>query len=125
MIAGFKKFIIQGNAVDLAVGVVIGAAFGAVIKSITDGIITPIVQIVMPDSAKDLSTAHFTINGSTFMWGNVVNTLITFVFTALAVYFLVVVPINALKERRARGGEDEEPTNEERIVELLERIAAK
>ena len=122
MLAGFKKFIIQGNVVDLAVGIVIGAAFGAVVKQFTDSFIGPLIKVL---TGGGLKGGTFTINDVVFDYVAFINAVITFVVTAAAIYFLVVVPMNALKERRAQGEEPAEPTNEEQIIALLKEIAAK
>lgn len=123
MIAGFKKFILQGNVVDLAVGVVIGAAFGSVVGQFTASFIDPLLKLI---GGGGLDGGTFTINEVVFDYMAFFNAIITFLLTAAAVYFVVVVPMNALKERRNRGQEAEaEPTNEERMVALLEQIARK
>jgi len=124
MIAGFKKFILQGNVVDLAVGVTIGAAFGAVVKQFTDSFINPLIKVVAGGGA---SGGTFTIRRQVFDYSAFINAIITFAFTAAAIYFVVVVPMNAIKDRRAKQGEpaDVEPSNEERMVQLLEQIAQK
>ncbi len=123
MLKGFKEFLVRGNAVDLAVGVVIGAAFGTVINTIVEGLIDPIVGAVLPGSADNLVGESFSIGGAEILWGSIASALITFVATAFAIYFFVVVPMNAWASRR-KGDTEEEPTNEERIVALLEEIAA-
>lgn len=124
MIAGFKKFIMQGNVVDLAVGVTIGAAFGAVIKQFTDSFINPLIKAI---SGGGVGGGTFTINEQVFDYASFINALITFVFVAAAIYFVVVVPMNAISERRATGEVDEDvpPAPEERMIELLEQIANK
>ncbi len=123
MLAGFKKFIMQGNVVDLAVGVVIGAAFGALVSQFTASFIDPLIKAI---TGGGTTGGTFTINEQVFDYGAFINAIITFVLTAAAVYFVVVVPMNALKDRRAKGGETEtEPTNEEKMVSLLEQIARK
>ena len=123
MLAGFKKFIIQGNVVDLAVGVVIGAAFGTVVKAFTDGFLLPIIQRV---SGGGVTGGKISIGEGQYLdWATFLNTLIAFVITAAAIYFLVVVPINTLKDRRKQSDEPEDPSNEEKMVELLQQIAAK
>jgi len=94
---GFRKFILRGNVVDLAVGVVIGAAFGAVVTALTASFITPIVAAIF--GSPDFSKLHFTINGSKFAYGLFINAVISFVLIATAVYFLVVLPVNALMAR--------------------------
>src|SRR3954451_15892258 len=123
MIAGFKKFILQGNVVDLAVGIVIGAAFGAVVAQFGASFIKPLIAVI---TGGGVGGGTFEIRGQTFDYAAFINAIITFFFTAAAIYFVVVVPMNALRERRNRGAEQEvEPTNEERMIALLERIADK
>jgi large conductance mechanosensitive channel len=124
---GFKEFVSRGNAVDLAVGVVIGAAFGAVVSSIVDGIISPLVGWVLgsPDLSEVLTfyIPQWTGEGepAKFSLGVVVQALITFLGTAAAVYFLVVLPLNHLAERRKRGLEPE-PVAPPEDVRLLTEI---
>lgn len=91
---GFKQFILRGNVVDLAVGVVIGASFGGVVTALVENVITPIIGALI--KAPDFSNLMFTINGSKFMYGNFLNALISFIIVAAAVYFFVVIPINTL-----------------------------
>lgn len=122
MLEGFKKFILKGNVVDLAVGIVIGAAFAGVITQFTASFITPLVAAV---AGGGIDGGTFQINGATFDVGAFIGAVFSFVVTAAVIYFIVVVPMNALMDRRAKGEEaDVEPTNEERIVALLEQIAA-
>ncbi len=94
---GFKQFILRGNVVDLAVGVVIGASFGSVVTALVTYVITPLIGAIV--KAPDFSNLMFTINGSKFMYGNFLNALISFVLVAAAVYFFVVTPINTLITR--------------------------
>ncbi len=123
MLSGFKKFIMQGNVIDLAVGVVIGAAFGALVKAFTDAFIKPLIGLI---SGGGVSGGTFTISGQVFDYASFINAVITFALTAAVVYFAIVMPMNALKDRRKAGqGEPTEVSNEERMVELLERIASK
>jgi large conductance mechanosensitive channel len=123
MLEGFKKFIIKGNVVDLAVGIVIGAAFASVVAQFTASFITPLIA-VFTGGGGDGGT--FTINDEVFAYGAFFSAVFGFIITAAVLYFLVVVPMNHLNERRARGQESEvEPTNEERMVALLEQIAAR
>jgi len=125
VIAGFKKFIVQGNAIDLAVGVVIGAAFKAVVDALVAGVINPLIGAIFGKPNLD-NTFVLTINHADISFGVVLTQVITFVLVAAAVYFLIVMPINALNERRKAGQDTEaEPTNEEKIVSLLEQIANK
>lgn len=91
---GFKQFILRGNVVDLAVGVVIGASFGSVVTALVENVLTPLIGAVV--KAPDFSNLMFTINGSKFMYGNFLNALISFIIVAAAVYFFVVIPINTL-----------------------------
>ena len=123
MLKGFKEFIAKGNAIDLAVGVVIGAAFGAVITSITKGIIDPLIGLILPGDVKDLGAKVVTIGGADFLYGSVLSALITFLITAAAIYFLIVAPMNAWRDRGPKP--EDEKSNEERMVELLEQIASK
>lgn len=123
MLEGFKKFILKGNVVDLAVGIVIGAAFAGVITSFTESFITPLIGVFTGGGGDGGS---FTIDGEVFTYGAFFSAIVGFVITAAVLYFLVIVPMNHLNERRSRGEEAEvEPTNEERMVALLEQIAAK
>jgi large conductance mechanosensitive channel len=123
MIKGFKEFIMRGNVIDLAVGVVIGAAFGALVTQLTASFIDPLIKLI--GGGGELA-GTFTVDGVVFDYGAFINAVITFLLTAAAIYFLVVLPYNTLRERRSRGQEDEvEPTNEERMIALLERIADK
>ena len=97
MLKDFKAFLLRGNVVDLAVAVVVGAAFGAVVNSLVKNIITPIIAIPGKTDFSDLS---FTIRSSTFFYGAFLNDVITFVSIAAAVFFFVVRPINALMALR-------------------------
>jgi large conductance mechanosensitive channel len=97
MLKDFKAFILRGNVVDLAVGVVIGAAFAAVVTAIVEGIFTPLLAIPGKTNFGDLK---FKIGGGVFMYGNVINAFITFLVIAFAVFFFVVRPVNALMARR-------------------------
>lgn len=103
MLKGFRDFIMRGNVVDLAVAVVIGAAFGAVITSFVGNILTPLIAAIF--GQPDFSGLTFTINGSRFLYGSFFNAVISFIFIALAVYFIVVMPLNKLAERRAKGAD--------------------
>ena len=94
MLKGFKQFILRGNVVDLAVGVVIGASFNSVVTALVNNLITPLVGAII--KAPDFSGLYFTINGSKFMYGNFINAFISFLIVAAAVYFFVVTPINTL-----------------------------
>ena len=104
LLADFKKFLLRGSVVDLAVAVVIGTAFAAVVKALVADLLTPIIALIVgKPSFQDLS---FTLNGSHFLYGDFINNLITFVSIAAAVFFFVVAPINSLMARRAREDPD-------------------
>jgi len=101
MLKGFKEFIARGNVVDLAIAVVIGAAFGAVVASFVADLLTPLIAAIF--GRQDFSGLYFTINGSRFTYGNFINALISFLLVAIAVYFVVVAPMNHWRERKAAG----------------------
>jgi large conductance mechanosensitive channel len=122
MLKGFKDFIMRGNVVDLAVAVVIGAAFGAIVTKLVADLITPLIAAM--GGKPNFRNLSFTINKSTFLYGDFLNALISFVIIAAAIYFLVVLPLNKLAERRAArlatGAEEPEAKAED--VLLLEEI---
>lgn len=95
--SGFKKFLLRGNVVDLAVAVIIGAAFGAVVTALVKDIITPIIGVF--GGVPDFSAWFFTVNGSKFLIGDFVNALLAFVVLALVVYYFVVMPTQRLMDR--------------------------
>ncbi|MCC7104245.1 MAG: large conductance mechanosensitive channel protein MscL [Chloroflexi bacterium] len=95
--SGFKKFILRGNVVDLAVAVVIGAAFGTVVQALVKSLITPLIGAF--GGVPDFSALAFTVNGSRFAIGEFINALISFLILALVVYYFVVLPVNALTDR--------------------------
>ena len=97
MLKEFRSFILRGNLVDLAVAVVIGAAFGTLIAALVKDIITPVIAAV--GGQPDFSALTFTINGSKFFYGDFINALIAFVIVAAAVFFFVIKPVNALMAR--------------------------
>lgn len=102
---GFKEFISRGNVVELAVAVVIGAAFGAVVTAFVSGMLTPLIAAIF--GQPDFGDLTFTINDSTFAYGAFLNALFSFFTVAAAVYFVVVLPMNKLQERRRRGRDPE------------------
>ena len=107
MAGGFKQFLLRGNVVDLAVGVVIGAAFGGVVTAFTKDLLTPMIAAVA--AKPDFSAIQFTINGSKFPVGDFVNAIVSFIIIATAVYYMVVLPVNALVSR-ARKEPPADPT---------------
>ncbi len=98
MFKGFRDFILRGNVVDLAVAVVIGAAFGAVIAAFVKDLLTPLIAAI--GGQPDFSALSFEINDSRFLYGDFINAIISFLIIAAVVYFLVIVPINRLMELR-------------------------
>lgn len=100
----FKEFISRGNVVDLAVAVVIGAAFTAIVTAVVEGLITPLIGMI---GGKDFRQMTFTLNDSVFSYGIVINAIIYFLSVAAVVFFFVVKPLNVLQERRRRGEEPE------------------
>jgi large conductance mechanosensitive channel len=105
---GFKQFLMRGNVIDLAVAVVIGAAFGAVVTALVKDLITPLIAAI--GGKPDFSALVFTINGSKFMIGDFVNAVISFLLIAAAVYFFIVAPMNHLMARLRRGEVPPDPT---------------
>lgn len=105
---GFKQFLLRGNVVDLAVGVVIGAAFGTVVNSMVKDLLTPFLAAVV--RKPDFSAFSFSIHGGKFLYGDFVNSVISFVIIAAAVYFAVVLPMNALMARVQRSDEPAQPS---------------
>ena len=97
MLKGFRDFILRGNVVDLAVAVIIGAAFGAIISSLVADVINPLIAAIV--HKPDFSYLVWDMNGGKIKYGNFLNSVITFVIIASAVYFMAVLPINALMKR--------------------------
>jgi large conductance mechanosensitive channel len=102
-VSGFKKFLLRGNVIDLAVAVVIGAAFGAVVTSLVKDLLTPLIAAII--GKQDFSKLQFTVNHSTFTYGDFINAVVTFVIIAAVVYFLVVSPVVRLTTFMQRNKE--------------------
>jgi large conductance mechanosensitive channel len=119
MLKGFREFVLRGNVIDLAVAVVIGAAFTLVVNAVVQWLITPLIAAIFgkPD-LDDVMT--FTINGAEFSIGAVLTALINFLLVAVAVYFVLIVPMNRLREMRASGQEEPEAPAED--ILLLQEI---
>ncbi len=98
MMKGFRDFILRGNVVDLAVAVVVGAAFGAVVTALVEDLLTPLLAAI--GGQPDFSQLTFTINNSKFLYGDFINSVISFAIIAAVIYFLVVVPLNRLMSLR-------------------------
>lgn len=125
MIKGFRDFILRGNVIDLAIAVVIGTAFAAVVKAVTDALITPLINAVgAPTSAGlgfSLRHTNPDVEKATFInISAIINAVIVFLITAVVVYFLVVVPMNKLLERRKRGEVPEVAATPEDVALLQE-----
>jgi large conductance mechanosensitive channel len=123
VLRGFKDFLLRGNVVELAVAVVIGAAFTAVVSSFTESFLQPLIGLVGGGGVTGGSTV---VDGQVFAWGDFVNQLITFVLTAAVIYFVVVVPLRIVAERRRRGEEagPAAPTQLELLAEIRDLLRA-
>jgi large conductance mechanosensitive channel len=108
MLKGFKQFILRGNVVDMAVGVVVGAAFATVVAAFTKDLLTPLIAALV--GKPDFSAIKFTVNGSQFLLGDFINAAISFVLVAAAVYFFVVTPVNMLVSRMRKAPAPADPT---------------
>ncbi len=106
---GFKQFMLRGNVVDLAVAVVMGAAFGAIVTALVKDLITPLIAAI--GGKPDFSNIFFTINHSKFAIGDFLNALVSFLLIGVAVYFFVVLPINKLITRLKHGDVPPDPTS--------------
>jgi large conductance mechanosensitive channel len=118
MLKGFKDFIMRGNVVDLAVGIVIGAAFTAVVTSFTKAFLEPLIRLMSDGIGMDAT--GFNVGEVVFDWPSFLNTLITFALTAATLYFLVVFPLNKLAERRKRGEEPPTAAPSEEVLLLTQ-----
>ena len=129
MFQGFKEFILRGNVVDLAVAVIIGAAFGAIVTALVDYIINPLIGAFVPTG--DLASWSITIPGivsdAQLGIGGIISAIINFLAIALVVYLAIVLPMNKIAERRAAGAPAEEipPTSEELLAEIRDLLAEK
>ena len=108
MLKGFKQFLLRGNVVDLAVAVVIGGAFGAVVAALVKDLLTPLIAAIV--GQPDFSGIQFTVNGSKFLIGDFLNATMSFVLVSAAIYFFVIAPMNMITERRRRGEAPPDPT---------------
>jgi large conductance mechanosensitive channel len=108
MLKGFRQFIFRGNVIDLAVAVVIGAAFGAVVSAFVKDLLTPLIAAIA--GKPDFSAFYVELNGSRLLYGDFVNVLVSFLLIAISVYFFVVAPMNAYMARKRRGEAPPDPT---------------
>ena len=120
MLTGFKQFILRGNVIDLAVAVVIGGAFGAVVAALVKDLLTPLIGAIF--GKPDFSALILRVNGSEFLIGDFLNAVVSFVLIGAAVYFAIVVPVNAINARRNRGEAPPDPTTK-KCPECLSEIA--
>jgi large conductance mechanosensitive channel len=97
-LSAFRRFILRGNVIDLAVGIVIGAAFTAVVQAIVRDFITPLVSIPLPN-AQEIAKRHWTVGGAQFLWGDFLNNVLSLVIVGFAVFYFVVLPVNQLMDR--------------------------
>ena len=109
ILEGFKNFILRGNAIDLAVGMVIGAAFTSLVNALVRDLLTPFIGVIA--KVPDFSNLSFTLNGSKFMYGELLNVMISFVLVAASIYFFVILPMNAFMERVNKKN-PKQPTNQ-------------
>src|SRR4051812_38087185 len=123
MLKGFREFVMRGNALDLAVGVVLGIAFGMFINAIVSGLINPLVAAIFGKPNLD-DVGHFTIGQGHFNIGIILTQLINFVLVAAAIYFVVVVPVNALRRRmdRDKGITPDAPTEVELLAQIRDEL---
>ncbi|MFI5591375.1 large-conductance mechanosensitive channel protein MscL [Amycolatopsis sp. NPDC051758] len=128
MFKGFKDFLMRGNVVDLAVAVVIGSAFTAIVTAFTNGLIKPLISTIGgTEAAKGLGYQIFANNDATFLdFGGVINAAINFILVAAVVYFVIVLPVKHVQERRKRGQEPgpSEPTDVELLIEIRDLLRA-
>ncbi|MFJ7212200.1 large-conductance mechanosensitive channel protein MscL [Amycolatopsis sp. NPDC098790] len=128
MLKGFKDFLMRGNVVDLAVAVVIGSAFTAIVTAFTNGLIKPLISTIGgTDAAQGLGYQIFENNKATFLdFGGVINAAINFVLVAAVIYFVIVLPVKKIQERRKRGQEPgpSEPTDVELLIEIRDLLRA-
>lgn len=118
MLKGFRQFILRGNVIDLAIAVVIGVAFNAVVQALVRDIITPLIAAII--GKPNFASLKFRVHHSVFLYGDVINYLITFIAVAAVVYFAMVAPMNALNARRQAG--EAAPAEESEEVQLLTEI---
>jgi large conductance mechanosensitive channel len=121
MLKGFREFVLKGNVVDMAVGVVIGVAFGNVVTAMVKDLVTPLIGVFC--GTLDFSRISFTVNNSQFMIGDFINSLLAFLSVAAVVYFAVVVPMNKIIQKM-NSGKTEDPT-EKACSECLSLIPIK
>jgi large conductance mechanosensitive channel len=115
MLKGFREFVLRGNVIDLAVAVVVGAAFAALVKAFSDALILPIVGIFLGGG---VDAGTITINGQVIDFSMMINAVITFLITLTVIYFIFVVPMNKLRERSGKGNVDTTPADVKLLTEI-------
>jgi large conductance mechanosensitive channel len=130
MIDGFKKFLMRGNVLDLAIAVVIGTAFALVVKTIVDNLVSPLIAAIGGSNVNGLAVQLNDKNPKTVIdFGAMINAVVVFVLTALVVYFVLVVPMKKLQDRRAAKGAEAEPEtltmDQELLVEIRDALRAR
>ena len=123
MIKGFKDFLLRGNVIDLAVAVVIGAAFSNLVNAFKDSFLTPLINLV---GGGGQFGGQFSVDGQPFTWGAFLSQVVSFLLTAAVIYFVVVLPMKTIAERRRRGEEagPSQPTQVELLVEIRDLLRA-
>jgi large conductance mechanosensitive channel len=111
MLKGFREFLFRGNVVDLAVAVMIGAAFGAVVTALVRDLITPLIAAI--GGQPDFSSLKFTVNNSEFKYGDFLNAVVAFALMAATIYFVIVVPMNTIQRRFKKPEAPAAPTTKE------------
>jgi len=120
MLKEFKQFLLRGNVVDLAVGVVIGAAFGTIVTALVTDLLTPLISAIA--KIPDFNGLTFTINGSNFLYGHFINSLVSFLLVASSVFFFVVKPMNLLISRSRLKKESPADPTTKKCSECLSEI---
>lgn len=126
MLKGFRDFLMRGNVVDLAVAVIIGAAFTGIVTALNEGVITQLIAAI--GGVPDLSEESFAINGTPIYWGRVITAALNFVIVAAIVYFLVIVPMNKAQERFNQPQQEPASTltkDQELLIEIRDALAKK
>ena len=120
MLKGFRDFLLRGNVLDLAIGIVVGGAFTAVVTGLTDGLLSPLIALIF--GQPDLTGIHFALRGTDFPIGQFLHALLNFVLVATALYFVVVVPVKKLQAKLAKPAPDAGPEEPTPDVALLTEI---
>ncbi len=125
MLKGFRDFLLRGNVVELAVAVIIGAAFTSIVTALNKGVITQLIAAIggVPDMTKE----SFSINGTPIFYGNVITEIINFIIVAAIVYFVVIVPVNKAMAKFSKPAEEEEQTlskDQELLIEIRDLLAS-